>query len=161
MFEGIGNIGTYSKMQMMKQRAQKNINSGFTLGKNNKNQQDWSSLSLPKITVNKNTSANKNTFKLKLIKSKMARGKKLSDAELEYLRQNASQLYAKAVRITRDREELERRLKNCRTKEEARQVQRSFLSSASSPEPPSAGGAGGGGECAAGVPSTSPSQEMT
>lgn len=161
MFEGIGNIGMYAKTQMLKLRANKNIQSSFTYGKDDNKQQGFGTL--PKITVRKGINLSKSTFRLKLIQSKLARGKKLSAVELDYLRQNAHELYAKAVRVNQDREELERRLKTCKTKDEALQVQRSFVSTATAADIPSSSGVGGIGGIggAAGVSSATSSSAPT
>ena len=56
------------------------------------------------------------------ISTKMMAGKRLSSAEMEYLKENDPQTYQKARAIEMEREAYERRLKQCRTKEEVQRV---------------------------------------
>ena len=53
------------------------------------------------------------------ISNKLKTGKKLSPDELDYLRRTNPQLYMQVMRIQMDREVLEKKLKNCKSKEEA------------------------------------------
>ncbi len=64
------------------------------------------------------------------ISTKMMAGKRLSSAEMEYLKENDPQTYQKARTIEMEREAYERRLKQCRTKEEVQRVK--FSQTASS-----------------------------
>ncbi len=64
------------------------------------------------------------------ISTKMMAGKRLSSAEMEYLKENDPQTYQKARTIEMEREAYERRLKQCRTKEEVQRVK--FSQAASS-----------------------------
>ena len=64
------------------------------------------------------------------ISTKMMAGKRLSSAEMEYLKENNPQTYQKARTIEMEREAYERRLKQCRTKEEVQRVK--FSQAASS-----------------------------
>lgn len=57
-----------------------------------------------------------------MIDQKLNSGKKLSAAEMDYLRDNHPELYAKARRIQAEREAYERELRRCRTKDEVRDV---------------------------------------
>lgn len=65
------------------------------------------------------TKADEN-YNLGMITMKMDTGKKLSAGEMAYLKENYPDIYAKAARIAREREDYERELKKCRTKEEVR-----------------------------------------
>ena len=56
------------------------------------------------------------------IDAKMRSGKRLSAAEMEYLKENDPQTYQKAREIQMEREAYERELKQCRTKEEVQRV---------------------------------------
>ncbi|MDR0517914.1 MAG: hypothetical protein LBH25_12800 [Fibromonadaceae bacterium] len=56
------------------------------------------------------------------IKGKMKLGQKLSNDEKEFLRKNAPNLYEKAIKIEKEREEHRQALNNCKTKEEARRL---------------------------------------
>lgn len=64
------------------------------------------------------------------ISTKMMAGKRLSSAEMEYLKENDPQTYQKARSIEMEREAYERRLKQCRTREEVQRVK--FTQAASS-----------------------------
>ena len=64
------------------------------------------------------------------ISTKMMAGKRLSSAEMEYLKENDPQTYQKARTIEMEREAYERRLKQCITKEEVQRVK--FSQAASS-----------------------------
>lgn len=64
------------------------------------------------------------------ISTKMMAGKRLSSAEMEYLKENDPQTYQKARTIEMEREAYERRLKQCKTKEEVQRVK--FSQAASS-----------------------------
>lgn len=57
------------------------------------------------------------------IRTKLRTGKKLSPAELDFLREHAPDLYAKAVRVAQDRDAYEQSLRQSRTKEEVTQKQ--------------------------------------
>ena len=64
----------------------------------------------------------KNDARLTSIRNKMSRGKKLSGSDKGYLRKNAPQLLHKAMNAEKKREDMERRLKNCKSKEEVRRL---------------------------------------
>jgi len=61
-------------------------------------------------------------WSVETINAKLAAGKKLTSAELAYLKENHPELYDKAVRIARERAEYERELRKCRTKEDVRRL---------------------------------------
>jgi len=52
------------------------------------------------------------------IRTKLRAGKKLSPAELDFLREHAPELYSKAVRVAQERDTYEQSLRRSRTKEE-------------------------------------------
>lgn len=56
------------------------------------------------------------------IDGKLKAGKKLSSQELDYLRQNAPDLYKKAVEVQREREQYKRDLRRCKTKEDVQRL---------------------------------------
>ncbi len=70
----------------------------------------------------------KNSRRVSMIFERLRRGQKLSGADLEYLRQNAPELYEKAARIIKEREALEDRVKQCKSKEELHAVKITALS---------------------------------
>jgi len=57
------------------------------------------------------------------IKNKMKSGRRLSFEEKEFLRIHAPDLYEKAMKIEKERDEFRRALEKCKTKEEARRLQ--------------------------------------
>jgi hypothetical protein len=59
------------------------------------------------------------------IKNKMKSGKRLSFEEKEFLRIHAPDLYEKAMKIEKERDEFRKALEKCKTKEEAMRVQTS------------------------------------
>lgn len=56
------------------------------------------------------------------LRNKLLMGKKLSGDEMMFLRDNAPELYQKAVRVAAEREEYARKLRNCKTKEDVRRL---------------------------------------
>jgi hypothetical protein len=58
---------------------------------------------------------------LKQISFKMMCGKRLSREEKEFLKQHSPEIYEKAIRIEKDREEYRKAWKSCKTREEALQ----------------------------------------
>jgi len=73
--------------------------------------------------------------KLTKIRSKLSRGKKLTQEELSFLQENDFALYQVAIRVMRDKEALEAQLKNCKTKEEAQAVIGNALGGLNSKDP--------------------------
>jgi len=59
---------------------------------------------------------------LECITNKMKFGKRLTRDEMEFLKIHNPELYSKAVKIEMEREEYRRALRNCKTKEEARNL---------------------------------------
>jgi len=59
------------------------------------------------------------------IKNKMKAGRRLSHDEKEFLRMHAPDLYEKAMKIERERDEFRRALAKCKTKEEVQRLQAS------------------------------------
>jgi hypothetical protein len=64
----------------------------------------------------------KKTAALECITNKIKFGKRLTHDEMEFLKIHNPELYARAVKIEKEREELRRALRNCKTKEEARNL---------------------------------------
>jgi len=58
------------------------------------------------------------------LRTKLRAGKKLSQAEMDFLKEHAPELYAKAVRVARQREDYERSLRQSQSKREADQKQK-------------------------------------
>lgn len=64
------------------------------------------------------------------IELKMTSGKRLTAAEMEYLKENDPQTYQKAKEIEMEREAYERELKNCKTKEDVERVKAAHAAAA-------------------------------
>lgn len=67
--------------------------------------------------------------------AKARSGQKLTPDEMSFLARTNPELYQKALRAQRIRREMESRLKNCRSKQEAQEVFASFVSSISEKDP--------------------------
>lgn len=60
--------------------------------------------------------------KIVSIQGKMKAGKRLSASDKEFLREHAPSLYDKAVRIEKERDQFNERLRHCKTKEDVRRL---------------------------------------
>lgn len=60
--------------------------------------------------------------RLTTITGKLKAGKKLSGQDLQFLSRHAPELFEKAVKIAKEREEYQKQLKKCRSKEEVQQL---------------------------------------
>lgn len=65
---------------------------------------------------------NNNNSIMESINMKLKSGKKLSASEIEYLKQNAPELYKEIIKLEQERKMFENRLKSCKTKSEALSV---------------------------------------
>lgn len=110
--EMIGNIARYVRnMKLEKKWEERKVNPYLAKGLN------------PAGTslVNQDSEEAKSQ-KLQSIAGKMKAGQRLSKAELDYLRENAPDVYDKAVKIEKERKAYEKRLKKCKTKDEVMRV---------------------------------------
>lgn len=64
----------------------------------------------------------RNSYELNRIKGKLYSGKKLTAKELIYLRDNAPELYLLAMKLKREREAFESKLRNAKSKEEVQDM---------------------------------------
>lgn len=78
--------------------------------------------------LNKEEDPEKVQVKLKSIRAKLSLGKKLTAADLEYLRLHDPMLYMKASKIEMSRKRMREQIKNSKTKEEVQRVVSSHLS---------------------------------
>ncbi len=69
------------------------------------------------------------------IYAKLQSGKRLSQKEMNYLRQNNPKLYMQAVRVEQKRKELETRLENANSKEEVQKIFSSAMGSVRKDDP--------------------------
>ena len=103
---GIGNIGDYLKMTQLK--------NSWALKKQNitaKSPQEQMLKAFNDANADKD-------YSLDSITQKIEAGKKLSPAELDYIREKYPDLYRKAVKLAAEREAYEKALRNCKSKEE-------------------------------------------
>lgn len=61
--------------------------------------------------------------KIESLRARLKAGKRLSPAEMDFLREYAPELYAKAVRVSMERDEYERALRRAKTQGDAERVQ--------------------------------------
>ena len=112
-FDCIGRIADYIKTAQLEQKwQQKKIEIS---AKNSKNSNPVSAFLNP----------NNDWIKAKRIddiKNKMKSGRRLSHDEKEFLRIHVPDLYEKAIKIEKERDEFRRALSNCKTKEDAWRV---------------------------------------
>jgi len=115
-FDCIGRIADYIKTAQLEQKwQQKKIEIS---AKNSKNSNPVSAFLNP----------NNDWIKAKRIddiKNKMKSGRRLSHDEKEFLRIHVPDLYEKAIKIEKERDEFRRALSNCKTKEEAMRLKTS------------------------------------
>ena len=119
MLEGIGRIHDYLRRSNLQKMANRKIATGETLDLNRT--QGTSFFGAPttgSAARAKKTSADQR--RLAAIRQKMKNGDKLSGEDMKYLKENDTALYRKARVIASAREELERDLRQARTKGEAR-----------------------------------------
>lgn len=122
-FSGIGKIGSYVKQKNLTFAANYRIKTGQSVVNSSGN------LTLTKATFfTQSTTAKTNSIsatekaRLASIKSKLKSGKKLSAAEMNYLKDKDPSTYKKAKYADEAREELKNELRNVETKQEARQA---------------------------------------
>ena len=122
-FAGIGKIGAFVKQKNLIFAANYKIKTGQRLV------DDSGRLTFSKATMFDSVKASKKNSvtaadkaRLAAIKQKLKSGKKLSEAEMNYLREKDEKLYKKAKYADEAREELKKELKQATTKDEARQA---------------------------------------
>jgi hypothetical protein len=112
-FNGIGRITDYVKTVQIEQKwQQKKIDVSAANSRDNS-------------SVSSFLKANSDRLKAKAledVKNKMKSGRRLSHDEKEFLRIHAPDLYEKAIKIEKERDEFRRALSNCKTKEDAWRV---------------------------------------
>ena len=101
----------YAKTRALQIRAMQNINNPANFNKSSKAQNAG------------NIDAENKQQRIEALRNKLKSGKKLSSSEMEFLRENSPELYEKAVKIMKEREDYARRLRNCKTKENVRRLQ--------------------------------------
>ena len=149
-FAGIGKIGAFAKQKNLLFAANYRIKTGQSIVDGN------GRLTLTKSTMfnsiqtsKKNSVSAADKTRLASIKAKLKSGKKLSEAEMNYLKEKDPKTYKKAKYADEAREELKNELRSAETKQEAREaVMRAVAKIAadcSADFDALKGGAGGGG----------------
>ncbi len=120
MFEGIGRLHDYLRRSNLQKMASHKIATGESVDLNRT--QGKSSFVTPATVSTAGTTKKSAADKMRMaaIRQKMKNGDKLSGEDMRYLKENDTALYRKARVIESAREELERDLKQARTKGEAR-----------------------------------------
>lgn len=123
-FTGIGKIGAFVKQKNLLYAANYKIKTGQSLidGSGRLNFKQSSTMFNSVNSAKKNSSSAEDKARLASIKQKLKSGKKLSEAEMNYLRQKDEKLYKKAKYAEEAREELKTELRAAKTKREVRQA---------------------------------------
>lgn len=149
-FTGIGKIGTFAKQKNLLFAANYRIKTGQSIVDGNGRLTLTKSTMFSSIQTSKKKSVSAaDKTRLASIKQKLKSGKKLSAAEMDYLKEKDPSTYKKAKYADEAREELKAELQQADTKQEARQaVMRAVAKIAadcSADFEALKGGAGGGG----------------
>ena len=120
-FTGIGKIGAFAKQKNLIYAANYRIKTGQRLTDGNGNL-NFSSATIFSQTSKTESTSSSDKARLASIKQKLKSGKKLSAAEMSYLREKDEKLYKKAKYADEAREELKADLRNAKTKQEAQQA---------------------------------------
>lgn len=155
-FTSIGKLGSYVKQQTLAYAANYRIKTGQRIvddsGRLNFSQ---ASMFDQVSAAQKKSQSEVNAARLAAIKQKLRSGKELTEAEMNFLRENEPATYKKAKYAQEVREELRSELKAAETKSEARQaVMRAMVrvaADASAEFEALKNGGGGGGGGVAGV----------
>lgn len=123
MFEGIGTMNSYLQMKQLRFAANYRLATGQDLNAQKKASKSLAETMLAASkTEAAQTADQAEALRTALIKQELMNGKELSDEEMRYLKEKAPDLYAKAQKAQKAREELKEELQHCRTKAEARQA---------------------------------------
>lgn len=122
-FTGIGKIGTFAKQKNLLFAAKYRMKTGQSIVDGNGRLTLTRATMFNSVQMSKTNSTNAvDKAKIAAIKSKLKSGKKLSEAELNYLKEKDPSLYKKAKYADDAREELKSELKSAKTKQEAREA---------------------------------------
>jgi len=122
-FTTIGTIGSYIKQKNLNFAANYKLKTGQRVTDANGNLQFAKSNMFDEmLKAQKKSDSEVDAAKIASIKQKLMSGKKLSTAEMSYLKEKDTKLYKKAKHAEEAREELQAELKKAKTKQEARQA---------------------------------------
>ena len=123
MFEGIGTMNSYLQMKQLRFAANYKLATGQDLNAQKKNSKNLVESMLSAANAEATQTAEQaEAMRTALIKQELMNGKELSDEEMRYLKEKAPDLYAKAQKAQKARDELKEELQHCRTKAEARRA---------------------------------------
>ena len=122
-FVTIGKVGSYIKQKNLSFAANYKIKTGQSVTDGNGNLSFTQTSMFEQLNqATKKTADEVKTARLASIKNKLMSGRKLTDEEMGYLRENDAELYKKANHADDAREELKAELKGAETKQEAREI---------------------------------------
>ena len=122
-FAGIGKIGNFVRQKNLAFAANYRIKTGQRIVSANGTLNFSASNMFSQVaSAKKKTLSTVDKARLATIKRKLMSGKKLSEAEMNYLREKDPKMYKKAKYADDAREELKAELKSAKTKQEARQA---------------------------------------
>lgn len=122
-FAGIGKIGAFVKQKNLIFAANYKIKTGQSIVNGNGGLNLTRASFFNQVQTSKKTSTSAaDKARLASIKQKLKSGKKLSAAEMNYLKEKDPKTYKKAKYADDAREDLKAELKNAKTKQEARQA---------------------------------------
>lgn len=122
-FATIGKVGSYIRQKNLSFAANYKIRTGQRVTDSSGNLSFSQSTMFEQINkTTKKTADEIKTARLATLKSKLMAGRKLSNEEMAYLRENDEDLYKKAKHADDAREELKAELKGAKSKQEARQI---------------------------------------
>ena len=147
MFEGIGTIGSYLQQRNLQFKA----NYKLTTGQEFKTASEIKRSYMQELlkTTNSNSKDQANALRKAFIKQELMNGKELSDEEMRFLKDQDPELYAKAQKAEKAREDLRAELRRCKTKAQAQQAvvraQMKAVSDTAAAVDAAKAGSGGGG----------------
>ena len=111
MFEGIGTMNSYLQMKQLRFAANYRLATGQDLNAQRKASKSLvESMLAASKTEAAQTADQAEALRTALIKQELMNGKELSDEEMRYLKEKAPDLYAKAQKAQKAREELKEEL---------------------------------------------------
>lgn len=113
-FQNIGRVSTTVKF--------KEMSFNWELKKDNLNQKEKTDVEKFMETFLPDIEEQQKNNEISAIDTKLKSGQELSDAELEYLKENSPELYKEAMDIKHEREAYEAELRACKTKEDVERL---------------------------------------
>lgn len=118
MFEGIGKINSYLQQNNLQIKMNYKMKTGQDLDNSKKDDNN----NIVDIMLSASSTSKDSGERVESLRQKLMNGRELSDEELRYLEKNNPDLYEKAVKTQRVREDLRQELKHAKSKAEAQQA---------------------------------------